>query len=111
MQLRIRPDPLTELEQKCHMQWFAFRALPAAGTSKVRYEILNAGDASYPEAWAGSAVCFSRDRRAWSRCWSTAYDATSGTLSWEFDHADAAGARLSPDGTTETNAQSRGSEG
>jgi len=87
VELRLRPDPLTELEQKRHMQWFAFRALPTASTSKVRYEIVNAADASYPEAWDGSAVCFSYDRLEWSRSWSTSYDSTSGTLSWEFDHA------------------------
>ena len=48
---------------------------------------VNAGDAAYSSAWTGSAVCSSPDRRAWSRCWNTMYDAESGTLSWEYDHA------------------------
>lgn len=88
VRLRIRADPFSQLEQKSFMQWFAFRASPSSGsTTSVRYEIVNAGDAAYSSAWAGSAVCSSPDRRAWSRCWNTAYDAESGTLSWEYDHA------------------------
>jgi hypothetical protein len=89
VQLRIRPDPFTLLEQKKHMQWFSFRAMPPAGTSTVRYDITNANEASFPSAWPGTAVCYSLDRKVWKRCWSTVYK--DGVLSWEFDHSQAPG--------------------
>ena len=64
--LKVRPDPLTELEKKAHMQWFYFRSMASqAGT--VRYEITNAGEVSFPEAWPGSQVCVSTDRKTWTR--------------------------------------------
>lgn len=65
VQLAIRKDPYTELEKKSHMQWFAFRAtLDSAeegGSSAVAYEIVNAKDSSYSDAWPGSTVCVSQD--------------------------------------------------
>lgn len=82
--LQIRPDPPTELEKKTHSQWFSFRAR-ASGPTK--YEIVNAGDVSYPSAWPGYQVCASIDRKTWSRVPSTTYDPARGALCWDFDHA------------------------
>ena len=64
--LKVRPDPLTELEKKSHMQWFYFRSM-AFQPGTVRYEITNAGEVSFPEAWPGSQVCVSTDRKTWAR--------------------------------------------
>ena len=90
VQLKIRPDPYTELEKKHHFQWFAFRAVVSAAiTQPVKYSIVNAGDASYADAWAGSKVCYSTDMRTWQRVESTTYDATKGALCWDFDHSAA----------------------
>ena len=90
VQLKIKPDPYTELEKKHHFQWFAFRAVVSAAiTQPVKYSIVNAGDASYADAWAGSKVCYSTDMRTWQRVESTTYDATKGALCWDFDHSAA----------------------
>ena len=83
VRLRIMPDPYTELEQKQHMQWFAFRST-ADGPRDVTYAIENAGEASFPEAWPGSQVVASVDRKTWARVESTSYDADTGTLSWNW---------------------------
>lgn len=86
VQLNIRPDPFTELEQKTHKQWFSFRSSAHSSAAVVRYEIVNAGSCSYPSAWPGSEVCVSTDRHNWHRVASTVYDEASGVLAWEFDH-------------------------
>ena len=87
VRLRIRPDPHTELEKKQHMQWFAFRATPAAiDSGEVTYEIENAGACSFPTAWPGSAVVASTDRKEWRRVHSTQYDAARGALTWRWSH-------------------------
>ena len=76
VQLRIKPDPYTELEKKAHMQWFAFRATfpcKAEATSQT-FEIVNAGDVSYPAAYdtcGATTVCVSTDRQRWTRSVST----------------------------------------
>ena len=87
VQVKIRPDPLTELEDKRHMQWFAFRATGDENDGVVRYEILNAANVSFADAWEGSEVVASTDRKTWSRVDSTAYDAERGVLSWEWTHS------------------------
>lgn len=89
VRLRIRPDPHTELEDKTHMQWFAFRSTLDTGGqpgATTIYEIENAGDCSFPQAWVGSEVVVSHDRKSWWRVDSTQYDEASGTLSWEWEH-------------------------
>ena len=89
VRLRIRPDPHTELEDKDHMQWFAFRSTLDAGGplgATTTYEIENAGEASFPQAWVGSEVVVSHDRKSWHRVESTRYDEASGTLRWEWEH-------------------------
>ena len=88
VRLKIKADPYTVLEKKTHMQWFAFRATPSsAATTKVKYELVNAGDVSFPDAWPGSEVCYSLDKKTWGRVKSTAYDGETKVLSWTFDHA------------------------
>jgi murein tripeptide amidase MpaA len=91
VQLKIKPDPYTELEKKSHMQSFAFKAT-ADSTSpaqKVVYEIINAKDVSFPAAWDGTTVCYSTDSETWQRVRSTSYDGASGVLRWEWTHAGA----------------------
>jgi hypothetical protein len=56
----------------------------------VRYIISNASSASYPKAWPGTTVCFSRDAVSWQRCLDTTFGAVAGhsncVLAWTFDH-------------------------
>ena len=91
VRLKIKPDPFTELENKHHMQWFAFRAClsPDAIAKRVTYEIVNAAEVSYPQAWPGSAVCFSVDKQRWDRE-PMVYDDQAMVLRWTFDHGAAA---------------------
>ena len=86
VRLRIKPDVFTELEKKAHMQYFSFRAW--CPTQKaVKYEILNAGESSFPEAWPESTVCFSEDGGvSWKRNLSTDFDKAKGVLSWTHSH-------------------------
>ena len=76
----------TELEGKTHLQWFYFRST-SSSANVIRYTIRNAGDVSFPKAWTGYQVCASTDRKTWTRVASTHYDADTGALSWDFDHA------------------------
>jgi len=48
------------------MQWFYFRVDGVRGED-CTFRILNAGDASYPNAWEGYRVCTSTDREVWTR--------------------------------------------
>jgi murein tripeptide amidase MpaA len=88
VRLRIRPDPYTELEQKSHMQWFAFRSTmpPGGEATEVEFTIENAGECSFPEAWPGYEVVASHDKRRWHRC-KTYYDSAEGALSWRWTHS------------------------
>ena len=83
--LKIRPDPFTELEKKRHSQWFYFRST-AVKAGIVGYEITNAHDVSFAEAWPGSQVCVSTDRKVWHRVSTTRYDADRGALVWSWAH-------------------------
>ena len=83
--LEIKPDPLTELEQKAHLQWFYFRAT-ASEPGTVQYEIKNAAQVSFPLAWEGSQVCVSTDRKVWTRVDATVYDHERGVLCWPYAH-------------------------
>ena len=80
VELRIKPDPFSILEQTHHMQSFAFRVTPLRKDSnnnsktkqqqqqqqyqqrrrplRITFAIINAGDASYPQAWKGTTVCY-----------------------------------------------------
>ena len=62
VKLEIKPDVFTELEQKSHFQYFAFRStvsdLPTDETATVTYSIENASEASYAVAWEDSTTCY-----------------------------------------------------
>mmetsp|Transcript_43051 Transcript_43051/g.139016 ORF Transcript_43051/g.139016 Transcript_43051/m.139016 type:complete len:463 (+) Transcript_43051:125-1513(+) len=88
VRLKVRPDPPTELEKKCHSQWFYFRA-SAGQPGVVSYEISNAGATSYPEGWKALKVCASADRKVWTRVDTTNYAADAGALRWTYDHGGA----------------------
>ena len=60
-ELRIKKDAGDE-----HMQWFYFR-VDGACDEPCTLKIINAGDASYPNAWDGYRVCTSVDRKTWTR--------------------------------------------
>lgn len=90
--LHVKPDNYTELEKIGHMQYFSFRSTisgmkPGSKPLKMNYVIENAEACSYPEAWAGSTVCFSsnlEDVDSWQRNQTTMY--TDGKLCWEHVH-------------------------
>jgi murein tripeptide amidase MpaA len=72
--LNIRKDTNADF-----FQWFHFRVSDVRGR-KCSISILNAGEASYPEAWDGYKVCYSYDKLEWLRL-ETSYE--SGVLSFE----------------------------
>ena len=80
-ELAIRDDIFTELEQKCHKQWFYFRASGCKDTKCV-YSIVNAGECSYTAAWNDYNVCATYDRKFWFRV-PTSYNKETGVLRWE----------------------------
>lgn len=92
--LRIKPDPYTELEETNHFQYFSFRStaftpLPTTSgdnNATVTYRIVNAGDASYAVAWKGYTTFYSTDRVTWRRVLNTDY--VDGQLTWTFPHVD-----------------------
>lgn len=61
IRLNIRPDG----NAKFH-QWFYFR-VTGGGGHKCGFDIMNAGDASYPGGWEGYQVCASYDLEDWFR--------------------------------------------
>jgi hypothetical protein len=94
--VRIRPDVYTELEEMHHMQYFSFASTVVSGIGDedgadsvtVRYVIANASDASYPEAWPGTTVCYTTspdDVDSWRRNVDTFY--TQSRLHWEHVHS------------------------
>jgi murein tripeptide amidase MpaA len=72
--LKIRKDTGADF-----FQWFYFR-LAEVRNRRCTISIINAGEASYPEAWDGYRVCYSYDKLNWTRL-DTRYD--SGILSFE----------------------------
>ena len=74
--LKIRNDSNAE-----YAQWFYFRVLGALD-QHCSFNIMNAGDASYPEAWPDGSVVASHDGNDWFRI-STKFDGTRLT----FEHA------------------------
>ena len=86
--LKVKPDPYTELEKVSHMQYFSFRSrVQCENESTLTYIIENAGDCSYPSAWPGSTVFYSKDRKTWKRVVNSTYDKENGHLKWTFEHA------------------------
>lgn len=95
--LSIRPDVYTESERCSHMQYFSFRSFVSGlddGVTSitVRYEIVNASEASFPYAWPGTTVCYSTgsldasDDALWKRNLTTKY--VDGKLAWSHTHQD-----------------------
>ena len=82
VQVKIKDDPFTELEEKAHKQWFYFRAAGSFRHVKSLFTIINAGDVSYPEAWPKSTVVYSYDRKEWKRCRATTWSESTGHLTW-----------------------------
>ncbi len=86
--LRIKPDPYTELEKKSHLQYFSFRSsVQSEAKLPITYEILNAGETSYANAWKGYTVFSTKsvgDPDSWRREQSTRYE--DGKLIWKHDH-------------------------
>jgi len=62
VQLSIRADSNAEEFR----QWFHFRVLDAKATPG-RFEIVNAGATTYPDAWEGYRACASYDLKRWFR--------------------------------------------
>jgi hypothetical protein len=94
--LRIKADVYTELEEMHHMQYFSFASTVVSGIGDegnndsvtVRYVIDNASNASYPEAWPGTTVCYTAspdDVDSWKRNLDTFY--TQSQLHWEHAHS------------------------
>jgi murein tripeptide amidase MpaA len=94
--LRIKPDPYTELEKKSHLQYFSFRSSIQPTDNgddsddkgvPVTYEIVNAAETSYADAWRGYTVFHSKsvgDPDSWRREPSTRYE--DGKLVWKHVH-------------------------
>lgn len=94
--LQIKPDVFTESENAHHMQYFAFRTFVSGISSddmqtiKVKYEIANARDVSFPYAWPGTTICYTTksmeacDDGEWKRNLTTEY--LNGKLIWTHDH-------------------------
>lgn len=84
VQVKVKDDVYTELERVRHKQWFYFRVSGARGgqaSKDVKFNIVNAGQCSYPKAWTGYNVCASYDHRNWFRV-ASEYDADAGHLHW-----------------------------
>ena len=90
--LKIKQDPYTELEKKSHLQYFSFRSSIQTQSESTKglpitYEIVNAGETSYANAWKGYTVFSTKsigDPDSWRREQSTRYE--DGKLIWEHDH-------------------------
>lgn len=97
IRLRVRPDVFTELENKSHKQWFHFKATGLCDGScgsgaPTKFVIDGADKCSFPDAWPGTTVCASFDRKEWFRILDTTWDEKAGTLSWSFAAAAHPGA-------------------
>ena len=76
IRLQIRKD-----NQSDFLQWFHFRAVGIAGQVN-QFNIINAGDTTYPAGWENYDVVCSYDRQNWFRIPSS-YDGK--TLSWSME--------------------------
>ena len=83
IKLKIKDDPYTEFEKLTHKQWFYFRASgfcqPENKELSYKFNIVNAGECSFPEAFEDYNVCASIDRKEWFRV-PTSYE--NGNLHW-----------------------------
>jgi len=79
VQLAIHPDPYCESDGRAHYQWFHYRVTGARNVP-LTLRIVNAGGASFPEAWRGYQAMASYDGDHWWRVDLTSYDAEKGEL-------------------------------
>ena len=101
--VKIKPDPYTDLEQKQHFQSFNFRAtlnhnskalkgiFGGLKSIKVKYILENAGEASYANAFKGYSTFVSTkanpyDSEAWERTSDCEYN-ENGQLIWTHVHS------------------------
>jgi murein tripeptide amidase MpaA len=97
--INIEKDPFTELEDTEHLQYFNFRSTvrtfmfhdkhETTNVVTLKYVLSNAGECSYPIAWDGTTTFVSTtpfDPHSWRRILNTTYDASTGELSWIYDH-------------------------
>lgn len=104
--LRIKPDPYTELEKVSHSQYFSFRSTiqttrhditnPESSRNDndekgypITYELVNADQCSYPNAWHGYHVFSTKSLEnpdSWRRELSTHYE--GGKLVWKYEHTN-----------------------
>ncbi|KAL3924146.1 MAG: hypothetical protein SGILL_001226 [Bacillariaceae sp.] len=92
--LKIKPDPYTELEKMHHLQYFSFRSVVGSDESDddtanktIHYEIINAKDTSYAEAWRDYTVFYTtslNDPDSWRRKENSSYE--NGKLMWSHEH-------------------------
>ncbi|KAK3264403.1 hypothetical protein CYMTET_26856, partial [Cymbomonas tetramitiformis] len=80
--LEIIPEMFTEVDGRAHFQWYHFRA-SGVKDKKCCFKIVNAGKASYPDAYIGYQSCASYDRKYWFRVPDTVYNKTNGELCFE----------------------------
>jgi murein tripeptide amidase MpaA len=99
--INIEKDPYTELERTEHFQYFNFRSTVAVEKLRedhnqtsdavtLKYVLSNAKQCSYPIAWDGTTTFVSNtpyDPHSWRRIQNTSYDASTGELSWTYDHS------------------------
>ena len=64
VQLEIRPDPFCEHDNTSHFQWFHFRVTGAKGVP-LTLKLVNAGKASFPVAWPGTAPADLHRKPVW----------------------------------------------
>lgn len=100
--VKIKPDPYTDLEQKQHFQSFNFRSIlnhnskalkgifSGQTSIKVKYILENAGEASYSDAFKGYSTFVSTkanpfDPESWIRTSDCEYE--NGQLTWSHVHS------------------------
>jgi len=59
--LNLRKDTNSDF-----LQWFHFRAIDVLGEA-CKFEILNAGESTFPDGWENYEACASYDRKEWFR--------------------------------------------
>jgi len=82
VRLAIHPDPYCDSDKTSHFMWFNFRVTGARGVP-LRLRVVNAGQGSFPAAWAGYQAMASYDQERWFRVEGTSYDPASGELAIE----------------------------
>lgn len=62
VQLKLREEPFTQsTDKRAHKQWFYFKASNLKNVSST-FNIIDAGEASYADAYKGYWACCSVDR-------------------------------------------------